>query len=314
MSTKPRLVFVEGLPASGKSSISQLVNIIQGNGVWYHELQPESPLYVAHNHFLNEHYGLEEIHSVFAALSVDQNLIFDSRLFLIFIYPALLKAADPNFIKEYLVKNFKVIARHSPSLILLKNGEVKDEFIKAIGKRSDPIYYIRKVEESEYAKKMNPQGLVGEDLLIKFWSEVFEIMKWGFQAFEGSKIVIDVSKQTWESVEKEVFSFLNVPYDLSDRENFSDAYLSRFEGTFKSQPGDVIQIRKGRHCLEILGFKGTKFPYDASEDRALPKANGNFVLSQFPWEVRFVEKNKKIESVFIQSMLPPEQSTFYKEG
>ncbi|MBL8993229.1 MAG: hypothetical protein JNM63_07810, partial [Spirochaetia bacterium] len=263
MTGKRNLVFVEGLPASGKSSLSQLINVSQPESRWFHELQPDSPLYVLLDEVPGNKFRWRELNEAFVNLKVDKSLVFDSRLWLNVIFPALLYGEGKSTILESISANLNAVLSANPRVILLKNGDVKTDGLKAIYKRNpDPHYFLRRLEVSEYGKRLKSWDIVGEAAMVHFWSEVYGFMELAYDALNCEKIKIDVSRHPWESVEKTAFDFLGLKHKTQNDQLYAKEYLSRYSGFFVNRKGENIEISEAGNCLNIVGFKGSKFPWD----------------------------------------------------
>lgn len=294
MNTK--LILVDGLPGSGKSSTSQFIcDQLRRNGIdgrWYYE--GEKPHPVAPTKGLSdfsspgEYIGAAlERWKIFttAAMESGEIAIIESRFFQDAILPFQLNDLDPSQIIEYIHEISDICQPLSPTLIYFFQPDYMATMRRICDQRGPHIEqaYIERNEESAYGKRL---GLQGFDGLVQFWVNLRSIMEQLFEELDTCKLAIDNTEWEWSRYYRQIGEFLSFPLRLDGAPSGQD-YLARFEGiyTYKDEEEDVefsIYLEDGELMMQDDGWLWPT-------NRLIPKDEDVFYVGSFPFEMVFTQ-------------------------
>jgi len=201
-SSKTKLILVEGLPGSGKSTTAQVICIqLLRNGFesrWYHEEDPFHP--ISHDG-LTVDGGPTDFRSVAPSIwqsfvaqvrEKDEVVIFESRLLQNLVFPLLRQDVDRY---EILTLIHKVVSQceclHS-FLVYLAQSDYPRKLRRICDLRGPnwEEYMISRNDQSVFTQR---RGLNGFDGLVQFYVEAREIQ---------NQLLAELSVDTWKHARK----------------------------------------------------------------------------------------------------------------
>ena len=241
-----KLILVEGLPGSGKSSTSQFIcDQLQRSGHkarWYYE--DETPHPVAATRGLRNADDFQEYSRVARRgwRSFAQRVtrgreiaIIESHFFQDAISPLLLEDVDPGLIVAHVRAIAKICMPLDPVLVYLYQpdyGQIMRRICDQRGPRIEQLYIVGK-ERSAYGQRHHLTGFEG---LVKFWLDIRAIMERLFQQLDLPKLAIDNTAQRWADHYRQVCDYLSLSLKTDDSLS-REEYLRQYTGvyTYKRQ-------------------------------------------------------------------------------
>jgi hypothetical protein len=294
-----RLIIVDGLPGSGKSSTSQFIcDQLQRNGEdsrWYYE--EEEPHPVALTKGLGDCGSPEEFSQTAlerwktfttAAMASDEIAIIESLFFQDAIFPFLMNDLDRSQILDYIHGIAEICRPLNPALVYFFQPDYAVTMRRICNQRGSGIEraYIERNEQSTYGRRL---GLQGFDGLVQFWIDLRSIMEELFEELDIPKLAIDNTEREWRSYYHQIGEFLSFPLRLDDAPSGQD-YLAKFEGiyTYRRDEEDIefsIRLEDGELMMQEYGWLWPT-------DRLVPKEENVFYLGylgSWPFEMIFTQ-------------------------
>jgi hypothetical protein len=299
-----RLIFVEGIPGSGKSTAAQfLTHQMERQGipaVWWYEETRSHPLFVFHNlPSLNE--TVDKLFSgrhgevVDAALArwrkfAEQRAhrhevtVFDSCLFGYMTWGLFPADVAPAEITAYVTEVERIIAPLGPLVVYLYQDDVGAALRKVVQRRGGDTEagFIRRTSDSPYGKR---QGLEGFDGAVRYWTDFRALADRLFDRCPFAKLAIENSAGDWPAYEARMLEFLQLSRAPDDLPRAEDP--SRFVGAYRpagSATGPECRISLEGGCLWLDGvdivWRNT---------RLLPRGSARFAVQSLPFAVTFGE-------------------------
>ena len=287
----PHLIVVEGLPGSGKSTLSQsLMLAYSASGCetrWYSELEVDHPLAYVYRpdrdrtldeyvtacrtrwqHFLDD-----------CARETERTVIVDAWLLQDPVFSMLLANVERRQIVDIMSELWRLVPRASSAVLYLTQRDVPaavEHFCASRGPRMRS-FYVERNDRSAFAEARGVSGPAG---LNRFWTEHRAICDAILADVAPNRIDKDVSARNWPSVAAEVLAAfdLELPWrNEDDLERFTGSYrLDETAATF-----DVVE-REGRLLL-----RGFPFFWRDADQELLPLGSGLFAVQSWPATVRF---------------------------
>ena len=311
---KPKLILVEGVAGSGKSTTSQWLNLTLGRSfptAWYPEDGEPGGLrcyYDAERQTATE-YG-QTLVSRWADFLAESFLeegtwIAESALLQSPIHGLLLRDVDATTIEGVVGRLFQVLSSIEPCLIYLRPSDPGEAIRRACGSRYEGLLeeYIRRIESSPFGIR---HGLSGFEGLAEFWSKLARICDELVDHFEGKKVVVRMSGDDRESSRSAILNFLSDNgFALPSISDFVPPItdLSRYAGTYTRKIGDrtaKVEVRIVDGELTIFGL--APYLWDAGE-RLIAKAPGIFAAASWPTDVHFQERDDGVTSFHLATIL-----------
>ena len=175
-----QLILVDGMPGTGKSSVSQFINLqLRESGVssdWHHEetLHPVRQFFDSNRHRDWSGY-IEQVSTAWQHFAdelecLNQTAVLDAALLQNHVRSMLIFDADRNAIVDLAHRIASVIARLNPTLIYLKPNNVEQNFRDVVRSRGDKLLplWIEAHDQYPYTKQ---SGATGYQAFIDFWRE-----------------------------------------------------------------------------------------------------------------------------------------------
>jgi len=282
-----KLILVEGLPGSGKSSTSQFIcDQLWRNGEqsrWYYEEEMPHPLSPSSSgdYFKDALNTWQTFTST--AIASNEITIIESRFFQDVILPLLMGDVSRSGILKHVHDIAEVCAVLNPALVYLHQPEYAAALRRICDQRGPRIerIYIARNERSAYGRRL---GLQGFDGLVRSFLDGRSIMEQLYEEVEFRKLSIDNSERKWSSYYRQIGEFLSIPLRLDEAPSGQE-YLSRFEGTYtyrRDEKDIEFAIRLEDGGLMMHGY-GWLWP----TNRLIPKEENVFYLGSWPFEMVF---------------------------
>ncbi len=252
----PRIVFVEGISGSGKTSASQFLYrqyLLNGYGAQFlHEFHIPHPI---HEWDITDP---EEWVAVTLAnwrglvkemLASDEILIMDCTLFQGTVGVLLELDADRDMIFDFAMQVPDIIQPLRPALVYFYQSNYRKALIKIYNEREERI----RVKKDNYVRSIKygqNRNLAGHEGYMQFVGVLRAISSELYSQYDMSKIQIENSEGDWACYHQQLLRFLSLP--------FSEDVIpgADYVGLYKD-------IQSGRECrinctsnrtLEIQGF------------------------------------------------------------
>ena len=270
-----KLIFVEGLPGTGKSSTAQRIwRQLQMKDVdarWYHESVP-SPLTTMGS---LERLVYRTSRLVDRAIRRDladglhwwlsrrswarfgarkefdgDVLIFDARVFMGVVRQQLSRDVNQAEIKARVLELLGYVRVHAPVLVFLVPADIERLVRSTIDTRG-PAFEEKLVSVTARCRYGRSRGIAGLQAVLRYWEDYLAICRDLVEVWPGPRIVAttDVDRASRQRAYDEVESFLGI----SDRKRSTDSRpWSGYVGTYESEEG-ALHVRLQDGELTMLG-------------------------------------------------------------
>ncbi len=299
-----RLILVEGMPGTGKSTASQFIHQqLHSNGHlsrWCHEEAETHPVclfYQPQRHHSWSDY-IEDVVSRWQSYAYelheqDQIDVLDVAILQNHVRSMLIFNCDRNAILDLVCRIESLIASLDPVLIYLRPKDIEKNFRDVVEVRGQRMLelWIESHDQYPYTRRRQVGGFPG---FIAFWEEFGEISDQVFEDLAITKVRQDISNNDWIERYRELLDFLELPLPL---DSSSSRSLDCFTGKYlpldtNAASGFELQERDG--CL-VASVDQPTFDVDRGpigcfrEVRLIPKGKNRFYIAAWPHEVQFKE-------------------------
>lgn len=296
------LIFVEGVPGSGKSSTAHFLQVClanQGMSVkWWYEEERGHPVYCFHD-AASLQTVIADLSSgkhqrvIAAALehwqrfaddaqSTDTTVVLESCLFGYLtwsLFPFDVPAAE---IRAYVERVERIIRPCDPRLIYLRQDDLTASLARMCASRGGDVEakYVERISQNPYARR---RGLRGFEGMVEYWTDYRVLTDRLFAGLGFPKLEIENSAGDWPTYHRQIAGFLSLP---APREVVvSEDDLRRFVGGYRPADGE-----DGPAC-EIRLEEGSLFVYNLPDlwerNRLVPKAPNAFYVDCLPFDFTF---------------------------
>lgn len=289
-----RLIFLEGIPGSGKSTTAQRLYLhLLGHGHearWFYEFDETHPILRAkERHQLLERGttdtgGIrEQFLARWRAMAGSQSddcgvTIFDGALFQVPIGLLLLMNDDPQQIVRHLVDVGATVAPLSPLLVYFYQDDIARAIAAVCEQRQDDSFadgLVELIAQTPYGKLNQTQDLGG---VVTFFEHKHEITESVLQQLEISKLAIETSAGDWVQYEQQITQSLSLteiaPFaEVED----PDQYVGRYRSAGESND---LSVTLGPRGVCVDGH---------DQKRLIHKQDRTFFLEASCLELRFEE-------------------------
>lgn len=300
----PRIILVDGMPGTGKSTVSQFINLqLNANNrpaFWCHEERASHPLclfFDPQRHLSWSDYsqeGASRWQSYADELrGQDQIAVLDAALLQNHVRSMLIFNCDRNAILDLVHRIENLIASLDPVLIYLKPQDVERNFHDVVEVRGQRLLelWIEAHDQYAYTRRALSGGYPG---FIAFWEQFGEISDCVFGGLTISKLRQIASNDDWDDRYAEILDFLSLPratdpWPSSAFERFTGRYVPLDD---HNATGFFLQSRDG--CLvasvDRPTFDSHRGPIGRfREVRLIPQGEDRFYVAAWPHEVQFIE-------------------------
>jgi hypothetical protein len=245
INTLPKLIIVDGLPGSGKSTAAQWISEqLLSNGYsakWHYEISSVNPLRSdlkisdVTDHDLLEHGSKTWENCTEALRSSDQTHVFDAALFQHIILEAFFRNLPTPNITEYFKKIETSLQEFSRALIHFSPDSADSHIAQTYLKRGEQWTNLLTTwaVNSPYAKEKSLKGHIGS---LQFWQDYHQLCCTLFDQCRANKQQVKFSTEypAWDQRNQEILNFLEIPQADPklhlDTTRFLGSYLSKDTG------------------------------------------------------------------------------------
>ena len=287
---KARLILVDGLAGSGKSTAAQRLWLhFMSHGYdasWFHEHQLDHPIFFYDD--VDELLRLQpdafedRIVASWDQFARDADAqpirILEGSFFQITVGVMLSMNVRAQRIRKALFQIARMVNRLNPCLIYLFHQDTREGVLRIRNHRGD--YWLngmtRLLAQSPYGRQHRVQDVEG---LVQFYGKQRLIVDSVFSRLTFKKQAIDISGGRWASYYRRMAALLKIgklkPLDLPERQ------LMRCVGTYKGRT-------TGSECVISTDANSLYFHRSGAEaEKLMPVGTGTFSLRGLPIDLRF---------------------------
>jgi thymidylate kinase len=254
--TKSKLILIEGIAGSGKSTVGQkLYRIMSRNNInvkFFHEFDPSNPI-----RELNSKNNSELINKsisnwrsfVDQLRNSDEVIIFDGILSQCLIAELILMCATERIILNHIRELIEIIEILNPSIIYLYQKNVEESLTKIYTQRNERWRkkIDRFISSTEFGKQKKLKGFSGYVAFNFFYVSILnKIMR----DVTIRKILIENSEAKWFTYYGQIAKFLSIPF-ISDDNIMVNEYTGTYRGRNNKQECTIVV---NSNKLEIHGY------------------------------------------------------------
>lgn len=316
-----RLVLLEGMPGSGKSSMAHALQrrlaALEAPHRWWYEGEQGHPLYTFSDWKSMDAWIGElcsgDAQRVEAAVAVtlsqwrrlgevlaarEEVVLFDGMLYGHVGWTLFAGDAPAETIREYVAAAEEAVEPMGALLVYLRPDDVR-RAVERITERRGQGWRDRKVAQTAGYAYCKRRGLGGFDGMVRFWEDFRDLTDDLFARSRLSKRRIANDAGEWEAYEREVWELLGAPSGDGARMTIDGhpaiAEVERFAGTYEYERGG--QPRECRVEVEGGELFVTGVPELWPRTRLIPEGDGGmrFAAESFPFACTFqAEGNGRI--------------------
>lgn len=306
-----KLVLVEGIPGSGKSTTAQYISrCLEQNDIpcqWFYEENLKHPVYSFDS--------LESMSVLLRDLSAgrfekviesalaqwkrfarrvqesDRVTVIDSCIFGYLAWSLFPNGADRDQILEYIKSVEETLESCNPVVVYFYQHDIESSLKRIIQRRGNETeqQFISNATECKYGKMNRMHGFAG---LVSYWEEYRRITDEAYSCLGFPKITIENSRGEWIRYYKQITDFLGV----SPLRKFviSDQRLVALTGRYQECSGDnpiVLDITVHDGRLFVSGH-----PSIWASTALLPINDLKFHVSSLPFTMQFVVEREGLVS------------------
>ncbi|MTI69075.1 MAG: hypothetical protein FH751_02320 [Firmicutes bacterium] len=297
---KNKLIFFEGQPGSGKSSLSQYIfrqiNLNNKSVYWMDEYEQNN---IQFKEFWIEYNNPTDkdiidilincwIDLIKRIKNTEKKFILDSALFSYSLYLKSLEIPEEK-INKYFNRIENLLKELNPKVIFLY-GDTESVVSRACSRRGEnwTKYTINNINSSPYQRKRNRTGFKG---MLDYFKDGQILYKNIASNLEFPILHIDITKEKWKENELKVLKWLGYE-KIDDTHYLPKELLNKYVGKYKVSKD--FPVKDEKLCIELdkgqLILKGTYW-----EDYKLkPKTDKYFHIQGIPMYIDFKIDNGKV--------------------
>ncbi|MCQ6559856.1 hypothetical protein [Paenibacillus mendelii] len=300
-----KLICIEGIPGSGKSSTAQFISRMFGQlsfpHKWWYEEELGHPVYVftdaaSAQQTVNDLSGGNYRDVIVRALrrweqfaehvaASEEIIIIDGCLLGYLTWSLFPYNVPEDEIMDY-VKEVEVIIRGlNPCLIYFYQDDLRAALSSIIQRRGSDAekHMLDRVSQSKYGKT---HGLSGFDGMVTYWEDYRAIMESLYDSLHIHKLRIENHRGDWMDYYRRIMEFLGI--EAEEALPHSDPSLQRFAGSYRfTDASGFVQICTVQWDSGQLIVDG--LPQVWTHTALLPKPNQDvFDVASLPFQVRFL--------------------------
>lgn len=300
-----KLIMIEGIPGSGKSTTAQFIsNILHSMGYkhkWWYEEEQGHPVYV-YDDYKKMQKIIDDLSSgnyqkvielalkrwnefVADAQSSSEIIIVDSCLFGYLTWSLFPFRVPKQEIMQYVKDVERIIKPLNRHIIYFYQRDIEAALKKICTRRGEDTEknFIRAATQSPYGKT---KDLIGFSGMVTYWEDYRSIIDESFQDLECSKIAIDNTDENWSDYGREISAFLGIN-EVSES-SVIEQNFHHLVGTYVAGEKDIldcsIQTIQGNLIADGL-------PHVWKKSLLIPKTLNVFDVQSLPFRVRFVKED-----------------------
>lgn len=300
-----KLIMIEGIPGSGKSTIAQFISrILLHKGYvhkWWYEEEQGHPVYIYDDYktmqktvdYLSSGRYSEIIDMAlkkweeFVAFvqSSSDIIIVDSCLFGYLTWSLFPYNVTKQEIMQYVKDVERIIKPLNPHLIYLYQTDIGAALKKICIRRGGDTEenFVRAATQSPYGKSLDLTGFEG---MVTYWKNYRSITDEAFQDLDCAKIAIDNTEEKWSFYGQKISEFLG-SNQVAEGSVFQQN-LHHLVGTYLAETNGIpdcsIEIEAGNLIVDGL-------PQVWTRSTLIPLSLNVYQVQSLPFQVRFVEDN-----------------------
>jgi hypothetical protein len=273
-----KIVFVEGVCGSGKSTTGHLLTLhMQSNGhaaEWIYEHKFHHPLYVDKDVQLARGDGSEKYHSLFNdSLSnwrtladkleqSDEIKVFDGAFFQMSVGTMLLMNIDSAEIGAFVAEVCKIIAKLNPTIIYLSQHNTQRALLSMLEERGIDFsaFIVSRISDSPFGKERDLSGVKGLTEFFIHYRQLIESIMEDSAAkpiFNLTLVKLDKSLSTWPEINRQLSDVFDLP-PMPDY-FFSPAGVNTLVGSYEDvSNGDILTIEADSLGLYLVDGMNTR--------------------------------------------------------
>jgi len=282
-----RLILFEGLPGTGKSSLSQSIYLQRCKaGVdvsWFAEDQRPHPLIddrdlarIERPDELADYAKTRWQQVADNAVKSDSLVVLDAALFGLTLGGLLRLDASPELLTETSEEIDSILAPTDPVMIYLRPHDVQGVFDKMLNVRGQSWtnYMADELSTSSFAVQRNVAGL---ELVRTYYQELDHLFNLAYERLSLTKYAIDVDHGDFGQMRDQIQTALG--NDAPPMVSPSPEWLESLSGTYRSIEDDTSLV---------LRKEGAELVIDQDQGTRLIHANSNaFMVQGMPVDVTF---------------------------
>lgn len=300
-----KLIMIEGIPGSGKSTTAQLIsNILHSMGYkhkWWYEEEQGHPVYV-YDDYKTMQKIIDDLSSgnyqkvielalkrwnefVADAQSSSEIIIVDSCLFGYLTWSLFPFEVPKQEVMQYVKDVERIIKPLNPHIIYFYQRDIEAALKKICTRRGEDTEknFVSAATQSPYGKS---KGLIGFKGMVTYWQDYSSIIDGSFKDLECSKIAIDNTDGNWSDYGREISAFLGI--NEVNESSVLEQNFHHLVGTYVVEEKDIldcsIQIQSGNLIADGL-------PHVWKKSLLIPKSLNVFDVQSLPFQVRFVKED-----------------------
>lgn len=283
----PALVFVEGLPGSGKSTTAQwLAHEMEAHGrpsLWIYEDESPHPVlgptdvpYASWKDFLAHCLSNWACFAAVARVS-EAMIVVDSTFLQSSVASMLRRGLDSETILLYLDRVADLVRPLDPALVYFLEAD-SDTALRRIGERRGMAWTLQHISANDGMAWTRARGLSGLDGLLAYWREHARVCNAAMSRARLRTLTVESGIRDWSVRRQLIAEFLDLPWPPSTAPFETD--LTRFVGLYRGESGRQARLSVRADTLVVEGLLW-------SGNRLLPRAVDVFDAESWPFRLTF---------------------------
>ena len=282
-----KLILVEGLSGSGKSTIAHFIaRQLQHNGIkvnWFHEGERLHPISMDVESCVESYMTemLEKWTTLVKQMGPSGEVtVIEARFFCNVIESLLIHNVERSRIVQYGDGLQEIIEPLNPALVYLAPKDIARAFEQNFRNRGEGFKdsAIQYVTSTPYGKK---KGLEGYDGVVALGRDFVAITDELFEEYRIKKLRIDISGGDWDSYNRRVMEFLSIPLVLEPVVCKGEAM--KFVGRYRDRKTDQEFLVEYENEALVINL------WEKVKSKLIRRVESVFCAEGWPYEILFEE-------------------------